>query len=194
MSRGPKIAIAVLSVLVLLSLSLNAVLLWQWWQFREQIEEVSLLVRPIVHEALTQSISDLEAFEQSTLQFDVAIEQELPIQTVIPFEETLEVPIETSIPIDEEFSTTVSMFGLPTDVTVPINMEIPIDLDVPVTIDRSIPISATVPLNMDVPISIPVRETEISPYLERLRTSLLFLEETLLELEENYGLEANVSD
>jgi hypothetical protein len=169
-------------------------LLWQWWHFQDQMEELSLLVRPIIHEAITQSVADLERFEESTLQFDIAVEQELPIQTVIPFQETLAVPIKTTIPIEEEFSTTVTMFGLPTDVTVPIDMEIPVDLEVPVTIDRMVPISTTIPLNMDVPIAIPVHETEIRPYLERLRTSLLFLEETLMEIEENYELESTISN
>lgn len=189
MPRSAKISIILLFVLVLLSLSLNGLLLWQWWRFQQRVEQTIENSKPIVQEALTQAISDLETFEQSTITADIHVQQEFPVQVEIPFRETIDVPIQTTIPISQEIKTTVFIdplqtgLSIPTDVTVPVNLEVPIDLTVPVSIDRTIPISTTLPIDLNVPVAIKLSETELAPYLERLRTGLISFNQTLANLE-----------
>jgi hypothetical protein len=183
MSKGTKTAIIFLFILVLLSLGLNGWLLWQWWSFQQQAQEVIADVESIAQEAVSQAITDLESFENSTLEFDIQVQQEFPIQVEIPFNQTMEVPIQTTIPISQEIQTTILLdpfqagLNIPTDITVPVDLEVPIDLNIPVSVDRTIPISTTIPLDLNVPLAIKISETELAPYLEKLRTGLVSLEE-----------------
>ena len=184
MSQGVKAAIISLFILVLLSLGLNGVLIWQWWTFQQRTKQTVQTLQPIVQASLSQAITDLEAFEQSTLEFDLEVQQEFPVQAEIPFQQTLEVPIQTTIPISQEIQTTIMVSPLPglqipTDVSVPVNLEIPIDLLIPISVDRTIPISTTVPLDINVPIVIEVGQTGLAPYLERLRHGLTSLNQAL---------------
>ena len=185
MSKGAKISIILLFILVLLSLMLNGFLIWQWWTFQQQTQQTLQKYQPIIMDGVSQAIDNLAAFEQSTIEFDIQVQQEFPVQVEIPFQETLEVPIQTTMPISQEIRTTIMIdpfqtgLSIPTDVSVPVNLEVPIDMNIPISIDRTIPISTTVPLDKDVPIAIEVSQTELAPYLERLRTGLISIEEAL---------------
>jgi hypothetical protein len=189
MSRGAKTAVVILFILVLLSLALNGFLLWQWWMFRQQVQSGLRRFQSLAHESLTQAIGELETFQQSSIEFEVTIQQDFPIELEIPINETIEVPIDTTIPIQQEIETTVLIDPLqtglefPTDVTVPIDLEVPIDLSIPVSIDRTIPFSTTIPIDVDVPLSIEVSETALAPYLEQLRLGLISLDQTISTLE-----------
>lgn len=181
MSRAGKVTLVLLFIVVFLSLGLNGFLLWQWLSFMHQLEGLEQMGRT----ALSQAVIDLGTFQQSTIQFEVQVNQSVPIQAEVPFRETLEVPIHTTIPIKQEVNTTVFIeipdadLKLPIDITIPVELEVPIDLSVPVSIDRTIPISTTVPLDLNVPISIEISETELGGYVERLRMGLVSLVQAL---------------
>lgn len=188
MSQGTKIAITGLFILVLLSLGLNGLLIWQWWTFQQQTQQTIQQLRPLLQANLAQASADLESFAQSTIEFDLQVQQEFPVQVEAPFRETLEIPIQTTVPISQEIQTTIMVsplpgVNIPTEVTVPVNLEIPIDLTIPISIDRTIPISTTVPLDINVPIAIDVSETGLAVYLERLRAGLDSFEQALSALE-----------
>lgn len=185
MTRGAKISIVILFILVLLSLGLNGYLIWQWLTFQQQTQQTVQAYQTMASEGLAQAITDLESFEQATIQFEIEVQQEFPVQVEIPFQETIDVPIQTTIPINQEIQTTIMLdpfqagLAIPTDITVPVEMEFPIDLTIPVSVDRTIPISTSVPLDLSVPIAIEIGETELAPYLERLRLSLESFEQSL---------------
>ncbi len=188
MSQGTKIALISLFILVLVSLVLNGILLWQWWTFRQQTQQTIQQLRPLLQTSLAQASADLESFAQSTIEFELPVQQEFPVQVEIPFRESLEVPIQTTVPISQEIRTTITVtplpgVNIPTEVTVPVNLDIPIDLTIPVAIDRTIPISTSVPLDIRVPIAIKVSETGLAVYLERLRAGLDSLEQALSAIE-----------
>jgi hypothetical protein len=189
MSRGTKTIITILSILVLLSLALNGYLLWQWWSFQQQTRAALTEIETTVSEVITQAMIDLEAFENSTLDFEFQVRQDLPVEVEIPFNESINVPIQTTIPISQEIETTIMIdpfqagLEIPTDIVVPVDMEVPLDLNIPVAIERPIPISTTVSLDIDVPIAIEVSDTDLAPYLERLRLGLGSLEDKLSTLE-----------
>jgi hypothetical protein len=188
MTKGTRTAIITLFVLVTLSLALNGLLLWQWWNFQQQAVQTVRRFEPVITTGLTQAIADLDSLQHSTMQFKVQIKQDFPVQVEIPFKQAVEVPIQTTMPISQVLQTTIMLdpfqtgLNIPTDITVPINLEIPIDITVPVAIDRTIPISTTVPLNLDVPVNIKISETELAPFLQRLQTALESAAQTLSNL------------
>jgi len=183
-SRTRKAIWGLLVVLVFLSLGLNGFLLWQWRSFQRQVGSL----RQTAREATSQAITELEAFQKSTLRFDFQVNEAVPIQAEIPFRDALEAPIHTTIPIRQAVDTTVTVdlpqFGLrlPVDVTVPLDLEIPVDLSVPVSIDRTVPISTTVPVSLSVPIVVKMDETELAPYVERLRAGLVAFDQVLSDV------------
>lgn len=186
MSRNGKIALILLFILVLISVGFNIFLYWQMSRLRQ----AGLGFVRDIRSGLPQAINEVEAFEKATIQYEVQVNQEFPVQTEIPFNETLDIPIQLTVPISQEIKTTVmidplnSGVSIPVEVNVPVNMEIPIDTSIPISIERTIPISTSVPLDFPVPLNIVVSETELAPYLARLRTGLIALDQVLAEVEQ----------
>ncbi len=182
-TTGVKIALALLFVLVLLSLGLNAFLFQQLLAARAQAVSSIKSLQPSINQTIEQVDDELQGFRDSTVQFSIALNREIPIETEIPFDEIIEIPVQVTVPISEEFATTVQVdpfgtgFNVPMDIVVPIDMEFPIDQMVSVPIKKSVAISTTVPLSMTVPIDIVIGDTELAPYIDRFRETL----ETLLE-------------
>ena len=193
MSRNIKITFTILFILVLLSFALNLYLIYYLVTLRRQALEVAQEVSPVVQESLALADAQLETFQQSTLDFEVQIDEELPIQVEIPISETLEIPIQTSVPISTTIETTVMMdpfqagLEIPVDIDVPVDLEIPIDMVVPIPISRTLPLSTSVPVKLDLPIAIEVSETPLVTYIEDVRTALAsfnkWLDETISGLE-----------
>jgi hypothetical protein len=188
LSRGAKFAIAVLFVLVLFSLALNGYLIWQWLSFQsqvlaaaEQLEELRLVALGTVGEFR----QELQAIDNMTFDYDVQIDDSLPVNAVVPIRERLDVPVKATVPISETIETTfdidISAFGLrvPVEVAVPVQLEVPIDLSIPIEIDREVPVQTTVPISLEVPITIDLAEIGLRRYIELLDQSLADLEQAL---------------
>ena len=141
--------------------------------FQEQLVELE----PTVSAGIDDAIAGLETFSSSTLEFDVAIDQNLPINTEIVIDRTFTVPIKTSIPINESFDTTIEVegpFGLtvPVDVTVPVDIDVPVDLEFELPVNETIPVEANVPVQLDVPIRVDIAETELAELADSLAAGL----------------------
>jgi hypothetical protein len=139
-------------------------------------EQLSALA-PDAGEGLDAAVSGLDSFRSSTITFDVAIDEEIPIDAQVLLDRTLEVPIQTTFPIDQVVDTTISIAGpfdteIPLDVTVPIQLEIPVDLTIPLSINEVVPISADVPVNITVPIAVDVGQTELTSLADALADGL----------------------
>lgn len=163
----------VLLVLVLVSLLLNGFLLWQWLVFRSEVRNIQTSLVG----ALDQASIELEAFRSSTIEFQVSIQDEIPIRTTFPVEESFMLAIETTLPIQQEFDTTILVdapFGLtvPVDVTVPVDIEVPVDLDLPIRLQESFEVDTTVPVDLDVPVQVDVAGTELAAVVDRVAVSL----------------------
>lgn len=121
---------------------------------------------PEVRSELDAARSELAAFRESALSFDVAINERVPIDVDIPFRRTFDVPIDTSIPIDETVTTTIIVdgpFGLdiPVGVSVPIQLDFPVRLDIPISIDENIAVSTEIVVDLSVPIAFNVADTDL---------------------------------
>ena len=66
---------------------------------------------PEVGRGLNDAVAGLDAFRSSTLEFDVAIDENLPIETEILLDRTLTVPIMATFPIDQVVETTITIAG-----------------------------------------------------------------------------------
>lgn len=149
--------------------------------FREQLNELA----PQIESGIDEAITGLRDFGESTITFDVAIDEVIPIDTEVVITRTVEVPIQTEIPINQEIDTTItidSLGGLPLDITVPVDVVVPIDLVVDIPIDETIPVRDQFPVQLDVPIEIDVGETELRSLTDSLATGLESLQDILTGL------------
>jgi len=141
--------------------------------FREQLE----VVGPDVAVGLDLAIEGLEAFGDSTLEFEFAIDEALPVDAEIEFAREFVIPIEATIPIEQTVETTIEVRG-PLGIAVPVDVAVPIDLDVPValeltfSVDETVPVRAEVPVHLDVPIEIAVGDTELARLADALAAGL----------------------
>ena len=148
--------------------------------FQEQL----VALEPQVSAGVDEAITGLRTFGESTLSFDVNIDEVIPIETEVVIKRTVAVPIKTSIPIRETIVTTIEVdtrlgFNVPIDVTVPIDLDVPIDLVVDIPIDETVPISEEFAVKLDVPIEIDVSETELASLTDSLAAGLESLQDVL---------------
>lgn len=151
--------------------------------FQEQL----VALEPEISAGVEQAITGLREFGESTISFNVSINETIPVQTEVVIQRTVEVPIKTSIPINESFETTIEIntplgFSVPLDVTVPVDIDVPVDLVVDIPIDETVPIDDEFSVNFDVPIAIDVGETELANLTESLAAGLESLQDMLTGL------------
>jgi hypothetical protein len=132
---------------------------------------------PEVGSGLEQAVAGLDSFRSSTIEFEVRIDEEIPIEAEVVLDRTLMVPIKTTFPIDQVVETTISIAGpfdtqIPLDVTVPVKLDVPVDLEIPFTINEVIPISTEVPVRLTIPIGVDVAETELATLADSLGQGL----------------------
>lgn len=145
----------------------------QMTAFQEQLSGLG----PTLDSALGEAVAGIDSFRTSQIQFDVAINEMVPISAELVLDRTLTVPITTTIPIDQTLETTISVNGpfgidIPLDISVPLQLDLPIDLDVAIPVNETIPIDTEVPVNLDVPIVIDIAETELAQLAEALQQGL----------------------
>ncbi len=151
--------------------------------FQEQIVELE----PTISAGLEEAISGLEEFANSTIEFEVNIDEQVNIETEVVLDRELVVPIDETLPIKESFDTRIEVdtplgFSVPVDVTVPVDIEVPVNLELDIAVNETIPIEANVPVKLDLPIAIEVGETELATLAASLAEGLRSLEEVLTGL------------
>jgi prefoldin subunit 5 len=150
--------------------------------FQEQLVELE----PQVSAGVEEAIAGLREFGDSTIEFDVNIDEVIPIKTDVVIDRVVEVPIKTTIPINETFDTTIRVSTplgeIPLDVTVPVDVDVPVDLVVDIPINETVEIDEEFPVQLDVPIAIEVRETELAQLTDSLAAGLESLQDVLTGL------------
>ena len=173
----------------------SAIVSTQVLELTRQLAELE----PQISEGLDEAITELEAFSNSTLEFNVAIDRTVEIDTEItidrdfqfPIDETIE--IDQTLPINHTVDTTIEIdtglgFEVPVDVSVPVDVDVPILVDVPITLDvevpvnETVPINAEIPINLDVPIEIDIAETELQTLADQLALGLRNIQQVVGDL------------
>ncbi|MFN2136958.1 MAG: hypothetical protein ACK2UK_13445 [Candidatus Promineifilaceae bacterium] len=168
-------------LLVLVSLGLNAFLIYTLYNFQQQAKESVSEVT-----AISEILNAVESVELHSLEVPISIDETLPISLTVPFKDTFTVPIQTTIPISTSIAVNeniavpindvvslnrnarifISVLGqsIPVDIpiradiplnmqtNVPINLEVPVNLEVPIDMVIEVPVDTEVPINAEVPV------------------------------------------
>ncbi|MDY7042085.1 MAG: hypothetical protein SVX38_14605 [Chloroflexota bacterium] len=165
----------VLIVLVVVSLVLNGVLLAGGWRLLNR----GLELRRVALGMLDQAADSLDALGNERIDYPVHIQQDIPVDAEVPFEQTMMVPLSTTVPISFTAVVPVDLMLTTVEMEVPIDISVPVNLEVPVAVSETIHVSATVPLDLEVPVTIDVAETPLQEYLEQFRKTLERLRDAL---------------
>ena len=173
----------------------SAIVSAQVLEISRQIAELE----PQISEGLNEAIVELEQFSNSSLTFNVAVDETVVIDTSITIDRDFTFPINEVVTIDEIFpidqtvDTTIEIdtglgFQVPVDVSVPVNVEVPVQVDVPINLDvdvpinETVPVQAEVPVKLDVPIQIDIAETELKLLADQLAQGLRQIQEVVGDL------------
>jgi hypothetical protein len=174
------VAYLVLVFLVLLSLSLNIVLLTGLWSFRQAAIE-----------AVDQSLAVLDGLADESFETTFHLQETVPVHADVPFRRELTVPVNMEIPISHEIGvhetfevpieTPFFTFNLdvPVNTTIPVELDVPVHIEVPITVSETIPIHTDVEIDLTVPVAIEMSETPLPGYLEQLSAMLVQAKQSL---------------
>ena len=184
-----SIAVAGLAVLTALLISFDA--RRKVSQLEDTVAELALQAAAIqsvfqgpLASELDGVVAELDAFQTSTISFEVDIDETIPVETDFTLQRTVQVPIVTSLPIRQELDTTITIAGplgidIPVDVTVPIDVDVPVDLLVDIPIDETVPIATDIPVRLTVPIDVAVEGSPLADLAGALRDALAALANAL---------------
>jgi len=130
----------------------SAIVSAQVLEISRQIAELE----PEISAGLNQAITELENFSNSSLEFNVAVDETVVIDTEITIDRDF------SFPVDETLQ----------KVDVPVKVDVPIDLDIDVPINETVPVRAEVPVKLDIPISVDIAETDLKLLADQLAVGL----------------------
>ena len=126
--------------------------------------------------ALEYIADQLEILSTQNFTVMVPINQEIPVQSTIPFNEVFDVPINIVVPIDTTVTVPIQLGPLgTTEINVPIQTEVPVNTNIQAPIKKDVTINATVPIQLDVPITLSLEDTPLAQQLAEWRTFMLQL-------------------
>lgn len=124
-------------------------------------------------EALGRGADQIARLRGETFQYNLALDQRIPIQTDVPIQRLLTVPISTTLPVNTNVTVPIDLpFGGRWNAVVPIRATVPISLTVQTPISDTLRVDTVVPVRADVPIVIRLDETPLKRYLEELEQTL----------------------
>lgn len=172
LSNNVKAFLSFLLVLVLVSLALNAFLLWQWMGVLQQAKVMGQQAQIAVDKA----VANLSDFENSAIKFTVPVHDNIAVKTEIKYQKTIDVPIKLTVPVDQEVKTQIPLkvndITIPIEVVVPVKMNIPVNETQKVNLDLTIPVDTTVPIDLNIPVNIKLSETGLGPYVGQFKEML----------------------
>ncbi len=75
--------------------------------FRDQLESIG----PVVSSGLDEAIAGLESFGGSTFEFELRIDEVLPVTAELEIDREVVIPINTTLPISQTIETTIEVQG-----------------------------------------------------------------------------------
>ncbi|MBA3533421.1 MAG: hypothetical protein H0T73_16000 [Ardenticatenales bacterium] len=176
MSTRARVGWLFLLLLVLASLASNAYLIYTALQLQNQLAATSLTAGL----ALDNAANQLETVRTQEFTLTVPIDEEIPVNATIPFDETFNIPINLTVPINTNVKVPLQLGMLGTfNLDIPIRTDVPIDITVPIHIKRNVPINTVVPIKLDVPITLTLKGTPMASQLEEWREIILELRKEL---------------
>ncbi len=155
----------ILTVLVIGSLALNGALIYTLF-----------VARGAALDSLAEMRSTVATISRQPLVMQVHVEQDVPLETVVPISRTMSVPLDFNYPLSTVVNTgfNVPLLGRQ-EVAIPIETIIPIQYTVDVPLQIEIPISLTYHLETDLPVQVqlpPELGSQMDQVLAQLEQSL----------------------
>ena len=198
----------ILWIIVILSLTINILLLAGLYSFRQRAQTEVTRVNEILDSVQIDNF-DLPIKVDETLPlsmsvafsdtFQVPISATVPVSTSIVVDDNLNVPINETVRIDRDVRVAAVILGqeipvdipiradipialnldVPVDLEVPVDTEIPIDLMVDVPVQTEIPVDTEVPIQLEFPVTIPLDQLGFNALLTEVKEGLKILGEIL---------------
>lgn len=164
------LATALVGLLALASLAVNAVLVVRLLMIRNQVSE-----------ALTGASRSLDNLAGQTIAFDFPISQTVNLETDVPLRQDVNFPFKGNFPVDTTVSLTVDLGPLlgTQVVNVPINTTVPVDVNVPIHVDQTFHVKTQVPVRMNVPIRLSPNDPPFRDWLALARAWLQGLRKSI---------------
>jgi len=136
-----------------------------------------LLARRIAVQSVHDSIEVLNGLQHQVINYNVVVDQNLPVKADIPIHTTVPVVIKDTLPINTTVTVTVPGLGIP--VPIPISTTVPIDKQFNITIDKTFPLETEIPVHFEVPIVFAIEQSGLYATLEETKARLVILESSL---------------
>ena len=164
------LAMVLVGLLALASLSINAVLVARL-----------LMIRSQVSEALTGASRSLDNLAGQSIAFDFPISQTVNLETDVPLKQDINFPFKGNFPVNTTVSLPVDLGPLlgKQVINVPINTTVPVDVVVPVRVDQMFHVKTQVPVRMNVPIRLSSNDPPFRDWLTLARAWLQGLRKSL---------------
>jgi hypothetical protein len=163
-----RLVVALCLVIGLLSLALNAFLIYSLMNTRQTATE-----------GLDAALAALDNFGGEGFHYDYHLEKTIPVSASIPIEQDMVIPFKGEFPIHTtvEVPIDTGVFGTVV-VQVPINTSVPVSVSVPIHVDQTFQVSTTFPVSMTIPIDVKPDDPEIQRLLSGVREWLVRLRST----------------
>jgi hypothetical protein len=163
-----RLAVLLALILSLVSIALNVLLITNL-----------LATRRTFVDGVDQAISALDSLGSKGFHYEYRLQQTVPFEGDIPFEQDMVFPFKGNVPI----KTTVQV---PIDagilgqfvIDVPIDTNFPVDLQVPIHVSQTIHVNTEIPLDMTVPIEISPDDPVVQKLIGGLHEWLVALRES----------------
>lgn len=156
-------------LITLASVTINVILLRQ-----------TLLARSIALNSVRESITALERLQTTVINYEIQIDQTLPVKTDVPIDMTVPIRIQDDFEINTSVTASIPAGPLGTlPVRIPISTTVPIDKTFNIEIDQVLTIDTVIPVKFNVPLSFSIQEFGLVPVIEETIARLRLLEQSL---------------
>lgn len=156
-------------ILTLASVVINVILLRQ-----------ILLARQIALASVRESIEVLENLQTRVINYEVQIDETLPVKTDVPIDMTVPIRLQDDFEINTSVTASIPAGPLGSiPVRVPISTTVPIDKTFNIEINQVLTIDTTIPVKFNVPLSFSVQQLGLFATIEETKARLQLLEQSL---------------
>lgn len=156
-------------ILTLASVVINVMLLRQ-----------ILLARQIALTSVRESIEVLENLQTQVINYEVQIDETLPVKTDVPIDLTVPIRLQDDFEINTSVTASIPAGPLGSiPVRIPISTTVPIDKTFNIDIDQVLTIDTTIPVKFNVPLTFSVEQLGLFATIEETKARLQLLEQSL---------------
>jgi hypothetical protein len=148
------------------SLALNVWLINTLLTIRQQIDQARLGAA----QGLTEAASGVAQMSLGAFDYNVEVNDSVPINILVPISETLPVPVSDTIKINSAAVADIPLLG-PT--SIPFSVNVPLDLKVSVPVSMTVVVSDTIPVHFFVPVHINLDDTPLGGLKTEIQGYLL---------------------